>query len=71
MIDLDGKRVIISRTDSIGDVILTLPICHWLKSNFEDITIIFLGKSYTRPVIECCKDVDEFADWDSFQEIPK
>lgn len=71
MIDLSGKRVIISRTDSIGDVILTLPICSWIKSNFKDVTVIFLGKSYTKPVVACSADVDEFIDWDTFQDIPK
>lgn len=71
MIDLSGKRIIISRTDSIGDVILTLPICNWIKSNFTDVTVIFLGKSYTRPVVDCSADVDVFIDWDAFQDIPK
>jgi len=71
MIDLSGKRIIISRTDSIGDVILTLPICNWIKSNFKDVTVIFLGKSYTKPVVDCSADVDEFIDWDAFQDIPK
>ncbi len=71
MIDLSDKRIIISRTDSIGDVILTLPICNWIKSNFKNVTVIFLGKSYTKPVVDCSGDVDEFIDWDAFQDIPK
>jgi len=55
-------KIIISRTDNLGDVILTLPVAGVLKSHFPDCHIIFLGKSYTRPIIEACKFVDEF--WD-------
>ena len=62
---LKGKphRIIISRTDSIGDVILTFPLAGILKSLYPDCRIIFLGKSYTRAVIETCQHLDEFADW--------
>jgi ADP-heptose:LPS heptosyltransferase len=59
-------NIIISRTDSIGDVILTLPVAAVLKKHFPDMVIGFMGKSYTRPVIEACKYVDEFIDVDSF-----
>ncbi len=56
-------RVIISRTDSIGDVILTLPMATVLKKNFPDCEVIFLGSSYTKDIVACCSDVDEFYDW--------
>ncbi|MDQ2721254.1 MAG: glycosyltransferase family 9 protein [Bacteroidota bacterium] len=60
------KNIIISRTDSIGDVILTLPVAKILKDIFPEITIAFLGKNYTRPVIEACKYVDVFISVDVF-----
>lgn len=60
------QNIIISRTDSIGDVILTLPLAKILKSNFPDLKIAFLGKNYTRPVIECCEYVDEFIELNDF-----
>jgi heptosyltransferase III len=59
-------NIIISRTDSIGDVILTLPMAAVLKKQFPNIKIGFLGKSYTRPVIEACKYIDEFIDIETF-----
>lgn len=71
MIDLKGKRVIISRTDSIGDVMLTLPICAWLKQQFPDCYILFLGKKYTQPIVNCFDAVDEFLDWDELGNQPK
>ena len=58
------KRVIISRADSIGDVMLTFPMAGFLKERFPGCHLIFLGRSYTRPVIEACEHVDEFMNWD-------
>lgn len=69
--DLKNKRVIISRTDSIGDVLLTLPICAWIKSTYPTVTILFLGKGYTKSVVECYDLVDEFIDWKNMENQPK
>lgn len=63
------KRIIISRTDAIGDVILTLPLCGLIKKYYPESTIIFLGKTYTKPVIECCKHVDEFVNVDDLFKL--
>jgi heptosyltransferase-3 len=70
-VDLSNKRVIVSRTDSIGDVLLTLPICAWIKSNYPTATILFLGKGYTKSVVECYDLVDEFIDWKEYENQPK
>ena len=67
---LDIQRIIISRTDSIGDVILTLPICAWLKTQFPSCTLIFLGKAYTKPVVDCYNALDEFVDWQEIESLP-
>lgn len=58
--------ILISRTDSIGDVILTLPVAKVLKDNFPAVRIGFIGKTYTRPVIEACIHIDEFIDVEDF-----
>lgn len=68
-IDLNNKRVIISRTDSIGDVMLTLPLCAWIKDRFPLVTIVFLGKGYTRSVVESYNLVDHFEDWADYAEL--
>lgn len=59
-------NIIISRTDSIGDVVLTLPVATVLKKHFPAIKIAFMGKPYTRPVIEACTSVDLFIDIKDF-----
>lgn len=59
-----NQRIIISRTDSIGDVILTLPLAGMLKKKLPGCELIFLGKSYTHDVIKACEHIDIFLDWD-------
>ena len=63
-------RIILSRTDSIGDVVLTLPMAGVLKQSFPGCTVIFLGRNYTRPVIEACEHVDQFCSWDEISGMP-
>lgn len=58
------KNLIISRTDGIGDVILTLPVAGLMKKLHPGVKISFVGRSYTAPVITACEHVDEFINWD-------
>ena len=60
------KHILISRTDSIGDVVLTLPMAAALKQCFPDAKISFLGRRYTQPVIEACPAVDQFVEREAF-----
>lgn len=62
------KKIIISRTDSIGDVMLTLPMAGVLKEKFPDATILFLGKTYTKPIVALSKYVDECINWDEIKD---
>jgi heptosyltransferase-3 len=64
------QHILISRTDSIGDVVLTMPLAGFLKKNFPQIKISFLGKEYTRPVIEACRHVDRFIEINDFLTGP-
>jgi len=54
------KHVLISRTDSIGDVMLTLPMVKALKSAYPQLKISFLARNYTKPLLECNGLIDEF-----------
>lgn len=62
------SNILISRTDSIGDVVLTLPLAGMLKQFLPGVKIGFLGKKYTAPVINACEFVDSFIDVDDFME---
>lgn len=63
------KHIVISRTDSIGDVVLTLPVAGILKEKYPSAKITFLGNTYTRPVIQCCTHVDEIWEWAEFDRM--
>lgn len=56
------QHIIISRTDNLGDVMLTLPLAGFLKQYAPKTRISFLGKSYTEPLIACCRHIDDFID---------
>ena len=58
------KRLIISRTDGIGDVILTLPLAGLMKKLHPGVKIWFIGRSYTAPVISACENIDAFINRD-------
>ena len=57
-----SKVFLLSRTDSIGDMILTLPMAGLLKQVHPGCEVFILGKNYTQPVVECAKQVNGFID---------
>ena len=64
----DPKRIIISRTDSIGDVILTLPLAGILKEKYPGVKLFFLGMPYTEAVISTCEHIDSFLNWEEMSK---
>jgi ADP-heptose:LPS heptosyltransferase len=65
------NTIIISRTDSIGDVILTLPMCGAIKEEYPNCKIIFFGNTYTLPVLKTSKHVDDVVDWWTLKNLPE
>src|ERR1700761_2977131 len=66
---MKGETFIISRTDAIGDVVLTLPMAGVLRSLYPESRILFLGRSYTQEVIRACVHVDAFLNWDEWKQL--
>jgi ADP-heptose:LPS heptosyltransferase len=64
------NRILISRTDSIGDVVLTLPMCQALREQFPEARLIYIGKKYTESVVNCFDCIDEFWDVDALLNQP-
>jgi ADP-heptose:LPS heptosyltransferase len=62
------SSIAISRTDSIGDVIVTLPLCGFIKKYSPNTRITFIGRSYTQAIVEACPFVDEFLNFDKHSE---
>ena len=61
------RRIIISRTDSIGDVVLTLPMAAAIKQSLPQAEVIFIGNTYTKKMIEACRYIDTFVNWDDLK----
>ncbi|QEM08487.1 glycosyltransferase family 9 protein [Mucilaginibacter rubeus] len=64
------KHVLISRVDAIGDVVLTLPMAAYIKELLPGSTVSFLGRTYTKPVINSCTAVDNFINYDDLKKLP-
>src|SRR5579872_3464270 len=64
------RTFIISRTDAIGDVVLTLPVAGMLRSLYPQSRILFLGRTYTEEIIRACVHIDGFLDWDKWKGLP-
>ncbi len=45
------KRILLSRTDAIGDLILTLPVTRSIKEAYPDLHITMLISEYTEPLL--------------------
>ncbi len=56
-------KILISRTDSIGDVVLTLPLCEWIKRNIQGAKIIFICQKLTEPILSNSNSIDEIHVW--------
>jgi ADP-heptose:LPS heptosyltransferase len=65
------QHILISRTDAIGDVVLTLPMAAYIKELIPGTVISFLGRTYTQPVINTCAAVDIFINYDEIKKLPK
>ena len=67
----NGKHIAISRVDSIGDVLLTLPITAWLKEQFPTCRITFFCKNYTAPIVKYYHAIDDIVKVDDLFTLPK
>jgi heptosyltransferase-3 len=65
------KTIAISRTDNIGDVVLALPVAGIIRQYYPDAEILFIGKAYTRAVIEASAFVNRFIDREAIINDPE
>ena len=66
-----NPTIIISRTDNLGDVVLTLPLAIYLKQRWPQSHIIFLARDYASAVVKACPAVDQFLSADNLLILPK
>ena len=61
--------ILISRTDNLGDVILTLPMAGAIKKYNPEIKVYFLGKDYAKPIVKASDNIDEFVSIDELNKL--
>lgn len=62
------SHILITRTDNIGDVVLTLPIAGYLKQLNRNVRIGFLCRGYAAPMVRCCKAIDYVLEAEQMQD---
>jgi heptosyltransferase-3 len=67
---MSSTGFIISRTDAIGDVVLTLPVAGVLRSLYPKSPIFFLGRGYTEEVVKASIHINGFLNWDEWKKLP-
>jgi len=59
-------KILIIRTDRIGDVVLTLPVAEILKKE-RGAEVWFMGRDYTQVLVDASPYVDGFLSWDDLK----
>lgn len=60
---MSAPTFLVSRTDAIGDVVLTLPVAGWLKRQYPGCRVVLIGRAYTAAVAAACPWVDDFLEY--------
>lgn len=64
---ITSSHILISRTDNIGDVVLTLPLVACLKQINPGVKISFLCRAYAAPLARLCDDIDNVVEVESVE----
>ena len=62
------KKILLIRTDRLGDVILSTPVIHNLRIAYPDSHIAFMCRPYTREVLLGNPDLDEVIVYDKYNK---
>lgn len=57
-------RVLLLRTDRIGDLVLTTPVVSILRNYFSGLQMTFMANSYTKPLLACHRHIDHIICYD-------
>ncbi len=63
---LSSASIAVVRTDRLGDMVLTLPLCKALKEEFPESNLTLIARSYVAPLIDNCPFVDNVLFIDHF-----
>ncbi|NIW97787.1 MAG: lipopolysaccharide heptosyltransferase II, partial [Phycisphaerae bacterium] len=61
------NRILLIRTDRIGDVVLTTPAASILHQHDPNLHIAFLSKQYTEPLLRHHRHIDDIVIYDPLE----
>ncbi len=53
------KKIVISRLDNIGDVVMTTPILYQLKKKYPEAKLIYIVRTVAAPAVDRLPFIDE------------
>jgi heptosyltransferase III len=62
----DSHNIAVVRTDRLGDMVLTLPLCRSIKEQLPNSALTLIARSYTEPLLINCKAYDKVLYIDNF-----
>ena len=65
----EPRRILVSRTDRLGDCMLTLPLCGLLKARYPAAELFFLARAYTQPFVQLSTNLTRVLDWDALAAL--
>ncbi|RDK09325.1 glycosyltransferase family 9 protein [Cupriavidus lacunae] len=65
-----SKHILVSRTDNIGDIVLTLPMVARLRQMNPGARISFLCRAYAAPLVRFCTDIDQVIELEDIADAP-
>lgn len=63
---LKDAAIAVVRTDRLGDMVLTLPLCRAIKSEFPDSKVVLVTRKYSLPLLYKCPVIDQVVLTDDF-----
>lgn len=55
----DIKTIAVTRTDRLGDLVLTLPMCQAIKEICPNATLVLIARNYVKPILYECSVIDK------------
>ena len=63
---MNAKRILITRTDRLGDVVLSTPVVRFMREQFPEAYIAFMVRPENRSVVENNPDLNEVIVYDKY-----
>ncbi|MFA6569819.1 MAG: glycosyltransferase family 9 protein [Bacteroidota bacterium] len=62
----NAEKIAVVRTDRLGDMVLTLPMCMALKKELPSAKVVLIARSYAKSILKNCPAIDDVLFIDEF-----